>query len=456
MKLTGTIVALAALVGSVSLLGCKGGDAGKSPVAAAQVDAPKGMNLESLWSLQITKGRIRHAWVSGDYALVITEKPNILHLIRLRDGYSHWSCEFDHPIETAYPPAISEDGVMVVSDNRIMRIDRAFGSLVCIVDPEMSISARPILSTWVDLQDSPGVFPVVYVPSYSGRIWAMQIRKTEREMANPVPGAPPIKIERYGVNKGWSTGTPAAHGQITAPALMLDGFIYICTSDGYVMGLKDNDGRPAFRLQTQGQVINGVSLGGSRAYFGSTDYKVYCVDRRSGEKYWEFPSGGPVIERPLPDPEAKAVYALSDEQGVFGLDDKDGHELWQNRDVARLLGVGRKAVYAHDSKGRFLALDKKTGKVTWLCQPGDLAVFQNTEQFDRAGGQLALLAVTPKNEIVCLVEPGYRPPVPALKAKKSAPVAAPVPVAAPAPAPVPAAAPAAGGAAPAAPAATGT
>jgi outer membrane protein assembly factor BamB len=350
MKFAGTIMVAAALAGVLALVGCRDGGKGRPTVASAQVEAPKDMQLESLWSLQITTGRVRRAWVSGDYALVVTEKPNLLHLIRLRDGYSHWSCEFERSIETAYPPAISPDGVMVVSDNRIMRIDRAFGTLVCILDPEMSISARPILDTWIDLRDSPGNYPVIYVPSYNGRIWAMQIRRTEREMTNPVPGAPPIKIERYAVNKGWSTGTPAAHGQITAPALMLDGFIYICTSDGYVLGLKDNDGLPVFRIQTQGQVQSGVSLSGDRAYFGSSDYKVYCINRRSGDRLWEFPSGGVVSERPLPDPGAKMVFTPSEEQGLFGLDDKNGRELWQNTEARQLLGTGKKAVYASDSR----------------------------------------------------------------------------------------------------------
>jgi hypothetical protein len=361
--------------------------------------------LELLWSREITRGKVRRAWASGDCALVVTEEPPSLHLLRLQDGYVHWSCEFEHPAETAYPPTLSGDAVMVVIRNRILRMDRAFGTMVCIIDPEVPIGARPILETWIDVDPA-----IIYVPGANGQLWALQVRKTVRELASPIAGAPPIKIERYGVSKAWSTEVPTAGGQTVAPPAMLDGVIYVCASDGCVLGLGKDDGRPVFRIPNQGQVPQGLALSGNRAYFGRSDGQVCCIDRRSGDRIWELPAGGAVSERPRPDPDGGAVYAFGEKQGAFAVDDKTGRELWRNRDIRQLLGVGRKAVYAAGAGGRIVALDKSTGAVTGTFATEGLTVVPDGEPSAPGGGPLMLMGMTARNAVVCLAEPGARPP----------------------------------------------
>lgn len=453
----GLFLAVAAALAAAPT-GCGGRSATKGAAAGGgrpRVELPKGLEMDALWDLTIKLEdgklpRIRRAWAAGEHVLVVTESPNLLYLVRLCDGKPLWVCEFERPLETAFPPEISADAVMVMSDNRIMRVDRAFGDLVCRLDPECSISARPVLSSWVEPKGEGGEkLAPVYVPGYDGRVWQLQIRRFEREMPNPKPGGAPIVVRRYVASRGWSTGTRAAYAQITAPLVKAGSFIYACTSDGYVMALRDNNGLPAFRIQTQGQVEGGVSISGTRAYFGASDYKLYCIDRLSGEKLWERPTGNVISERPLPDPVDKLVYVVSRNQGLFGIEDKEGKELWQNRQVERLVGVGKRAVYVLGSKKQLLALNKKTGEPLWKASTADLTVFADDEQFDAAGGPVYLLAEAPDNRLVCLVEPGFVPPKPAAAPEKKP--EPPKPAAPAAPAAPPAAAPAAP--APAAPAA---
>jgi len=421
MKRVCSAAALLTLIGALALTGCwnpfrsgRGKKAaperGKGPgaTAPAGVELSGELKLENLWDLEIKLGKVERAWVGGAYAMVATRGPNLLYLLRLRDGFVHWICQPDKSIETAYPPAFSKDAVMIVSDNRILRIDRASGELVCVFNPGLPISARPVLRNWVQIGDT---IPVIYAPSYDGRVWSMQVRKVETEMENPVPGQPPIKIVRYAPSRGWSTGTPRGKGQILAPLSAAGGgFIYACTTNGYIMGLKESTGRPAWRLETQGQVEKGVSISKDRLYFGSSDFKLYCVNRLSGEKLWTLPTGSVVRARPLADAAAKLVVSISQGQGLFGVETDKGRKLWQNKDVRQILGIGKKAVYAVSRKGQLLALDKKTGQPVWRsAMAGFRTVFPNDAQYEKAEQPLYLMAVTKSNEIVCLVEPGFRP-----------------------------------------------
>ncbi len=409
--------AAAALVGLLVMAGCRGdrqpGEtatySGKVTVAAG-VGLPDKMKLKNLWDLDIKKGQVKKAWVKDGYVMVAAERPNILYLLRKQDGMNVWNCQFKKPIETRYPPAVSKDAVMTVSDERIVRVHRAFGQIICILDPGIPISARPVLRTWVETEKGT---PVIFASSYAdGRLWALKIRKTVREMQASVHGDAPVKILRYATSRGWSTAAPRGGGHILAPLSSAGGFIYVCTTNGYVMAVKDTDGRPAWRLQTQGAVEKGVCLNKDRLYFGCSDFKLYCLDRLSGEKLWELPTGSEVTARPLadPDPRVGLVVSISEGQGLLGVETKKGRKIWQNKDVKQILGIGEKAVYVLSRKGRLLGLDKKTGKALWQSSLGGFkAIFPNEEQFEKAGQPLYLLALTKRNEIVCLVEPDFNP-----------------------------------------------
>lgn len=412
-------VAMALLAG-LALAGCWNpfrGGGGRRPAAnvekttRASVPIPREMKLKSLWDLPIAKGAVKKAWVSQDYAMVITENPHQLYLVRLYDGFTIWVCETELPIETAYAPQLSPDAVMIVTENRILRVDRDYGELITVLSPSLPISARPILGTWVETANN---IPVIYAPSHDGRIWSLNIRKLPGQVPGPTPGDPPIKYTRYVTSRGWSTRTPHGKGHLLAPLTFNSGRIYACTTNGYVMCLRDTDGTDAWggAVQTQGHVEKGVSLSGDRAYFGSTDYKLYCVNNRSGQKIWEFPTGSMVTERPLADPAGELVVVLSEGQGLLGAETEKGRKIWQNKDAASILGIGEKAVYVTDQRGQLMALDKKTGEATWKSPMSGLrTVFPNVEQFDTGRKSLYLLALTNRNEMVCLVEPTFKPPL---------------------------------------------
>lgn len=397
-------------------LGGGSAETGISPEARAHRFVPEGAHLENLWDLAIKGGRVTQAWLVGDYVLVTTRHPNNVYQVRLKDGRTLGTWEIDSPIETAYPPEITADRIIVVTEDRLVCLDQRLKGISAVLSPGVAISARPVLRTW----------PSLYIPGYDGRLWSLSVRTIENTVESPLPGGSPLKIVRHVADRGWSARPVSSDAQITAPVAYADGILYFCPTDGRVTALRDTNGKEIFSLQTQGQVEKGVSLSGSRAYFGSTDYKLYCLDRVSGEKKWELPTGSPVIERPLPDPAARMVYAISQKRGLLGVEmveikekEKDRErvkfeepqERWCFKEVQSILGVGRRGLYVLDEDDRLVALDKKTGRPLWRSYLGDFrTVFPCNQQFEVAGTPLILLALTRDNEIVCLTEPALPAP----------------------------------------------
>ncbi len=419
VRLIGTA---AVLIGIVGLAGC--GDKGEvtrggrpvkravpeeGTVTAAGVVLPGDLKLKTLWDLKIRKGSVVKTWVVGDYVMVATEGPNLLYLLRKKDGYTHWVCEFAKPVEIKYPPSVSADAVMIMSDERIVRVHRSFGQIICKLKPGIPVSSRPVLETWVESGD---MAPVIYAPSYGdGRLWSLRVRKLDREVPNPVPGEAPIKFPVYATTRGWSRGAPRGGGHILAPLVKVGGFIYACTTNGYVMAIKSHDGSHVWPpIQTQGTVQGGVSIAKDRLLFGSSDFKLYCLDLLSGEKKWELPTGSVVSARPLGDMAAGVVVCVGEGQGLIGVESKKGERIWTNAEAVRILGMGEEAVYAEAKSGDLLALDKKTGKPVWRSSMAGFAnMFVNEEQFEVPGKPFYLIGLARGNSVVCMVEKDYEP-----------------------------------------------
>ncbi len=413
LRFSNSAVVLCAVV---MLAGCGGkkGDAAKDgsvrATGYAGVNLPDDLKLKTLWDLKIKKGGISKAWVKDGFAMVAASNPNIFYLLRKQDGMNLWNCEFKKPIMLKYVPGVSKDAVMVMSDERIVRIHRDWGRIICLLDPKVPISSEPVLSTWVETSQGT---PVIYAPSYGdGRLWAIKIRKMIRSVENPVPGEDPIEFPYYAASRGWSRGTPRGGGHILAPVSKVGGFIYVCTTDGYVMAMKDSTGRPIWRIQTQGVLEKGICIHKDLLFFGSSDFKLYCHNRLSRDKLWELPTGSPVITRPMASADGKLVVCTSEGQGALGVDVKTGKRLWTFKACREVLGIGNDAVYIKAKNGNLVALNRQSGKPVWRSSlKGFKTIFATVEQYEqpKSPNPLYLMAVTGSNDIVCLVEPDFIP-----------------------------------------------
>ena len=63
-------------------------------------------------------------------------------------------------------------------------------------------------------------------------------------------------------------------------------------------------------------------------YFGSNDKKIYALNGQTGEKLWEFETGGLVESSPAIGSEG-IVYFGSNDKKVYALNGQTGEKLWE-------------------------------------------------------------------------------------------------------------------------------
>lgn len=121
---------------------------------------------------------------------------------------------------------------------------------------------------------------------------------------------------------------------------------------------------------------------------GGSKETIYCLDAATGEKIWDFSYEGDLLPRMhVGGPNASVTvngdkaYAVSKDGQVICLDAENGSEIWSVK-LTQLLrmevprwGFGSSPVeYQGDlliSAGRTVALDKETGKPSWISSEKD-------------------------------------------------------------------------------------
>jgi outer membrane protein assembly factor BamB len=155
--------------------------------------------------------------------------------------------------------------------------------------------------------------------------------------------------------------------------------------------------RVIWKFQTEGRVISTPAVSATTVYLGSTDGKVYAVDRTTGVKKWEFATEGRVASSPAVA--AGLVFIGSYDGAFYALDAATGALRWkfqtagERRYAGRHLhgsipagevmpdpfdlylsspAVWRGTVYIGSGDGHVYALDAITGAVRWTFKTGDV------------------------------------------------------------------------------------
>lgn len=102
-------------------------------------------------------------------------------------------------------------------------------------------------------------------------------------------------------------------------------------------------------------------------YVGMTDYKVYCLDSKTGEELWNFPTGGIVTSSPAIS--GGYVYVGSADNKVYCLNAQTGYKVWDfstRGDVHSSPAVSGGYVYVGSRDRNVYCLDSNTGKIIWV------------------------------------------------------------------------------------------
>lgn len=105
---------------------------------------------------------------------------------------------------------------------------------------------------------------------------------------------------------------------------------------------------------------------GDRLYVGTAGGRVYCIDRRQGERLWSFATEGPVIG---PVALAGEQLFVGDAKGVlYALAAHDGASIWRvelGSEIAAAPLATDGLVYVATTQGELIAVDRSTGARKW-------------------------------------------------------------------------------------------
>ncbi len=137
---------------------------------------------------------------------------------------------------------------------------------------------------------------------------------------------------------------------LSSPAVSGD-WVYVGSSDGRLYAIDRASGAERWKFQSHGPIASSPAVHGDLVYISSLDGKVYAIDRATGKERWAFTTKGerrftapgihgaiPRTER-MPDPfdvflssptiANNTVYIGSGDQHVYALDAATGALRWQ-------------------------------------------------------------------------------------------------------------------------------
>ena len=193
-----------------------------------------------------------------------------------------------------------------------------------------------------------------------------------------------LAIYKVGSGSGWDAineftdGGDNDYRVWSSPAIGSDGTVYVATGkrvyarDGETGEKKweyQTGGVKKWEYETYGEVTSSPAIGvDGIVYVGSNDNKVYALDGQTGVKQWEYETYGEVTSSPAIGADG-IVYVGSYDNKVYALDGQTGVKQWEyetRENVCSSPAIGVDGiVYVGSNDNKIYALDGQTGVKKW-------------------------------------------------------------------------------------------
>jgi outer membrane protein assembly factor BamB len=191
-------------------------------------------------------------------------------------------------------------------------------------------------------------------------------------------------------------------GQVLSSPAVVDGTLYIGSSDHFLYALDAGTGALKWKFETAGRITSSPAVSAGVVYFGSFDSNFYAVDAATGKLKWKFKTAGerrfaathlhgaePAAET-MPDPfdfylsspvaSNGVVYFGSGDTNIYALDAVTGSLKWKFKtgDVVHASpAISDGILFVGSWDSFFYALDAATGKEKWRFKTGEDAKIHN-------------------------------------------------------------------------------
>lgn len=149
--------------------------------------------------------------------------------------------------------------------------------------------------------------------------------------------------------------------------IRFNSIIYTGTRDGYLLALKEADGKEIWQYKTNGSINSPPTISDGAIYFGSADGAVYAIDIETGLKRWAFKTERGISSSSLIS-EEKILYFGSKDGYFYALNSENSSLLWKFKadgGIAASPVMDSDSVYFCSRDERIYALNRFTGELKW-------------------------------------------------------------------------------------------
>lgn len=379
--------------------------------------------------------------------LYVQTRSGLVLLIDAETGVTRWQNRVGLPYRAAHEVAFNSREVYVVNNTYLYGLDRRTGVVRWQYRLPEGVSAAPVADENLIFIAAPsGRLTAYYLPrpempkALAGGMttaYDMPAEKTETEeerrkrmvaikgdvrTSTPVNYLTPSVFESSWKEQGghqpvrvWSH---ASNLRLELPILYTREFLVVPTPNGVVMALgklpqESGSASEVYRFPTQSTIRVPAGHYEDTTYIGAEDANLYAVQVSNGKMLWRYTTGTGLSRQPAVTDQD--IFVVAERNGMTRLDRVTGEPMWRipmrgrlsetNVAADRFLAVNPKYVYATDTSGRLLILERRRGVTLSGFDTKDFVFPIRNEVTDR------LYLAANNGLIVCLHDREYQKPL---------------------------------------------
>jgi len=244
---------------------------------------------------------------------------------------------------------------------------------------------------------SPSIFnEKVYIPSLDGKLYCIGAQDWNNFQQNPSHNGASSSTGTITNNLLWTYATGAAINSSTAIAYNK---AYVGSMDKNIYCLDVASGLKVWNYTTGGNISSSPAVVNGKVYVGSNDYKVYCLNATNGNHLWNYTTGSYVTSSPI-IVDGKVIVGSQDHK-LYCFNAEKGTLIWVRdlgvwNSVTTSPAVADGKVYVGSIVGRVECLDVNTGSLLYSFsasgEVSSISVVGNNVYFGSKDGKVYCLA----------------------------------------------------------------
>lgn len=315
---------------ALTILGCASHVRKDTDFLIEPADAAK-LGYRAIWpsSLNVTSRERIGVLTAADTSIFVAVAPaNLVTAVSVADGSVQWRQLIGEPTDRimAILPYQNQKQVLVCTETRIFKLDRARGTILSHLDLDETVRTAPVLVNDLVVYGSANARIVAHDLITATMNWAYQMQ-----------------------------------GEILVPPQVTANSVFAADSRGNLALLTLSTGDLTWRNVTFGAIKAPSLITAARVYVPCTDMSLYALDRVTGKDRWVFHAAEALPYAPVAAGNT-LVQPMPSGQ-LVGIDAAKGTELWRVRSAPlAILPLGQSMLLSF--RDHLELVDPQTGRTT--------------------------------------------------------------------------------------------